>query len=368
MDRADRVSRLRPIDDAQVTMKPERERYRKLPGHRRGILRGASLWLGSDHLLSVKSLRFREEYKRFHLRDVQGIVVARVPRFHLSTRTMGIALLWLAVYFSAGLWPGRAWIPAALWSAAFCLVCAWFYVCYDRSCRCRIHTAVSSDDLPSIYRTWTARKFLAEVEPRIRQVQGVLDSDWAEAVENRDVGPPGATLPIPSGDRYILPTSPAVPGGVPSQGTGARSRTAVSDVFVASLFADALLNLATLHSLTRTVQWIWYALAFVQIGGAILIFVQRHFGILKAGMQKLAIATLIAMGVSYYLRQVLAGLPAGQAAGDRPVFPDPATLAAMPGYIVIREVDAAVCLALGIAGVALMMMAPGDEGRDARWD
>jgi len=339
-------------------MEPERERYRKLPGHRRGILRGASLWLGSDHLLSVKSVRFREEYKRFHLRDVQAIVVARVPRFHLSTRAIGVACLWAVVSLST--WNLRTWVPGALFSATMFLVFIWLFLSYN-GCRCRIHTAVSSEDLPSIYRTWTARKFLAEVEPRIRQVQGALEGDWAEAVENRDVGPPGSTLSIPSGDgRFIHPTSPAVTGGVPSQSTGA-SRTVVSDVFVASLFADAVLNLATLHSLTRTVQWIWYCLAFVQIGGAILIFLQHHRGILKAGMQKLAIAALIAMGVSYYLRQVLAGLPGG----SRPVLPDPAALTTMPGYILIREVDAAVCLALGIVGVAMMLMAR-DDGEQPR--
>src|SRR5580704_19652177 len=97
-------------------MEPRRERYRKLPGQRRGILRGATLWLGSDHLLSIKSLRFREEYKRFHLRDVQAIVVARVPRFHLSTRAMGIACLWVAVFLSTG--SLQPWIHDALWSAA----------------------------------------------------------------------------------------------------------------------------------------------------------------------------------------------------------------------------------------------------------
>lgn len=340
-------------------MEPECERYRKLPGHRRGILRGASLWLGSDHLLSVKSVRFREEYKRFHLRDVQAIVVARVPRFHLSTRAIGIACLWAVVFLSIR--NLRPWIPAALFSAAMFLIFAWLLLSYN-GCRCRIFTAVSSDELPSIYRTWTARKFLAEVEPRIRQVQGVLEGDWAEAVESRDVGRPGTTRPIPSASPASLLASPAVPVAVPRPETGTHSRTVVSDVFVASLFADAFLNLATLHSLTRTVQWIWYALAFVQIGSAILIFLQHHRGILKAGMQKLAIATLIAMGVSYYLRQVLAGLPAA----SRPVLPDPTALATMPGYILIREVDAAVCLALGIVGIVLVLMARDDERPDAR--
>jgi hypothetical protein len=361
MDAADRISGLGPV--LQMTMQTERGRYRKLPGHRRGILRGASLWLGSDHLLSVKSLRFREEYKRFHLRDVQAIVVAQVPRFHLSTRSIGIACLWLTVFlFARRLEP---WIPTAMWSFGTSLLSGWIYVCYARSCRCRIYTAVSSDELPSIYRMSTARRFLAEVEPRIREVQGVLEGDWAEAVENRDVGPPGATRRILSATPSAtpgpapgpLPTIEPVPAEVRSQGPEARSRTAVSDVFVASLFADALLNLATLHSLTRTVQWIWYALAFVQIGGAVLIFVQRYRGILKVGMQKLAIATLIAMGVSYYLRQVVEGV----SRASRPLIPDPALLTSVPSELLIREVDAAVCLVLGIVGVVLGLMGRQDR-------
>ena len=338
-------------------MAPERVRYRKLPGHRRGILRGSSLWLGSDHLLSVKSLRFREEYKRFHLRDVEAIIVARAPRFHLSTRAIGIALLWLAVNVSTGsVWLGLGWASTALRSAAVALVFAWVYVSSARSCRCRIYTAVSSDDLPSIYRTWTARKFLAEVEPRIAQVQGVLEGNWAEAIENRDIGP--STTPA-------MPATPAAPGTTPplpgSYGPilslpAARSRTMASDIFVASLFADALLNYFTLHSLTRTVQWIWYGLAFVQVGGAVLIFLQHHRGILKAGMQKLAIATLIVMGGAYYLRQVMAGI----SNATRAALPDPSVLASMPGYILIREVHAALCLVLGVVGIAVALMASDD--------
>jgi len=66
-------------------------RYQKLPGHRRGFLRGSSLWLAPDHLLLVKSLRFREEYQRFYFRDIQSIGIADGPRFHLSTRSAFVA-------------------------------------------------------------------------------------------------------------------------------------------------------------------------------------------------------------------------------------------------------------------------------------
>jgi len=239
MDGVDCVSRLGAVGDTQVTMAAEREPYRKLPGQRRGILRGASLWMGSDHLLSVKSLRFREEYKRFHLADVQAIVVARGPRFHLSTRSMGIACLWLIVFLSTrSPWP---WMSAVMGSAAVCLVGAWVYACYARSCRCRIYTAVSREELPSIYRTWTARKFLEEVEPRIREVQGVLPSDWAEAIESHELGP-GANTPrsanpsqeVPDENASTLPVGRAVPGIESESGAALRSRTAVTDVFTRS--------------------------------------------------------------------------------------------------------------------------------------
>ncbi len=263
--------------------------YRKLPGRRSGFLHGANLWIADDHILAVKSLRFREEYKRFYLRDIQAIVVADRPRFHISTRAAIIAALWLAVSIAA--WNRAPWVPAVMLSAATCLVGSWLYVSYFRSCSCRIHTAVSRDVLPSIYRTWIARQFLAEVEPLIWQVQGVLQ-----------------------------------------------------------------LTFLTLHSVTKSTVWISYVLTFVQIGGGVAIFLQYHRGILRAGMQRLAIATLILMGISYYVSQILGGV----AMGNRPVMPDPSVIAALPSYLLLRQVNAVACLILGLVGVGLILMPEGD--------
>jgi hypothetical protein len=44
------------------------------------------------------------------------------------------------------------------------------------------------------------------------------------------------------------------------------------------------------------------------------------------------------------------------------LFPDPALLASAPGYLLIREVDAGVCLALGIVGVAIALIGRNDWG------
>ena len=169
-------------------MEPNRERYRKLPGQRRGFIFGSSVWMGSDHLLLVKSARFREEYKRFYFRDIQAIVTAKAPRFHISTRAALIGACGVRRFGIAGggghprhrgSRGSRSGSSARGWRIA------WVYVSAFRSCRCRIYTAVSSDELPSLYRTWTARRFLARVEPAVAQAQGAIEGNWAEAVEER---------------------------------------------------------------------------------------------------------------------------------------------------------------------------------------
>src|SRR5580693_8418278 len=132
-------------------------RYRRLPGRRRGIGSSSSLWLGSDHILLVKSSWFRERYKRFYLRDIQAITVARCPRFYVSWPVLALALIWFL--------PGLGMLFASsktqmAWGAgAIVIVFGWLAVSLATSCRCRLYTAVSHDDLPSLYRIWTARRF-----------------------------------------------------------------------------------------------------------------------------------------------------------------------------------------------------------------
>ncbi|MFI5338152.1 MAG: hypothetical protein ACHQ5A_15295 [Opitutales bacterium] len=318
---------------------PARERYRKLPGRRRGFWHGASVWMGSDHLLAVRSLRFREEYKRFYLRDVQAIVVAECPRFHISTRAFGIAVLWLVAYLAADRVASE--LTTALWTVAALLVVAWLYISAAHSCTCRIYTAVSRDTLPSIYRTWTARRFLAKVEPRVWEVQGVLEGAWAEAAETREIGP---------SETAGMHAAPSVDGSEPRP--IARRRSLVSDALVAALFASALLEVLTLHSLTTTVRWISSAVILAEIAAAVVVLIQHRRGILRPGMQKLAIATLILMGVKYYAATFAAGVAGAASQAD----PSVRALFAFPAIVVIREIDAGAELVLALIGLVLSLL------------
>jgi hypothetical protein len=302
--------------------------YRKLPGTRRGFIQKSSVWAGPDHLLLVRGSRFRDEYKRFYYRDVQAIAVARAPRFHVSTRAAAIAFgCWAAaavvqflVRRASGLQLfGVIYTPLVVYGgilvlAGLILAIIWAYVSGKESCRCRIYTAVSGDELPSVYRLWTARKFLAEVEPLIAQTQGTIAGEWAAAAEERTVGPPlggGAPWVAPS----VAPSG--APGGIPTAAmhpvepgqAGPPRRAPVTDLFLASLFADAVVKLAPLPPALNS--WLPYTMPLLTIAGGVAVIVSHHRGRLKTGMNRVAVASLVAFGLLYYVQVLSAGIAAG---------------------------------------------------------
>ncbi len=263
------------------------QKYRKLPGRRRGFVFSSSLWTGADHLLLVRSTRFQEQYKRFYFRDIQAIVITKVPRLVISTPMLAVALILLI-----GVLIVRVRVPALTgwgWLLLAALAAGWIYVSTARSCTCRLYTAVSREDLPSLYRMWTARKALAELERKIAQVQGVFTQDWAEAADLRALGPVDAA---------------SYPAAADSRSAVGRRRTWVSDIFLASLFADAVVTMLEMRTPSAWLANVSVTLTVVQIATAIWIFVQRHRGILRTGMQRLAIVALLFIGGITYAQMI----------------------------------------------------------------
>jgi len=330
-------------------MEQDRERYRRLPGRRRGFLFGSSVWLGSDHLLLVKSARFREEYKRFYFRDIQAIVVAKARRIHISTRAAPIFLLWFATLGFGRHGAGWSWAHGLV---GVLLVNAWFYVSTMRSCRCRIYTAVSSEELPSLYRTWTARRFLKKVEPYLTQAQGVIEGNWAEAVEDKQIGPlpegrvgltlPGAAAPLP-------------PPPPPAQ----TARTPVAFLFVASLCLGGLADLLTLQVSANVGRWVLLGFLLLQLAATVAVLVENYLGKLLPSMRNLAIVTLASIGVWYYAVQMAAGMAIGyQNARSK----NPAVVSAqmqpmgLLNYPVSRGIAGGMGLLLGLVGAGLLLL------------
>jgi hypothetical protein len=329
-------------------METARIQYRKLPGRRRGFVFGSSVWLGPDHLLLVKSWRFREEYKRFYFRDIQAIVTAAAPRFHFSTRSATLGLLWL---FVLALSVGRSLQPLE-WTAGvlgLALIGAWVYLSGFQSCRCRIYTAVSSDELRSLYRLSTAARFLEKVAPLLAEAQGALSSEAAEALDARDVGPlPEGRIGLGAAGPAELPPRPVPPP----------VRTPLSMLFVGVLCLGGAAELASFGAAPTVARWILAGFLVLQLGAAVAVIIENYVGKGRASLRNLAIVTAIAIGGWYYAVQVGAGIAIAYRNADRqrrhePISPEMSQLVAFD-YAAARETAAGIALLAGLAGALLL--------------
>lgn len=330
-------------------MDPARIPYRKLPGRRRGFLFGSSVWLGPDHLLLVKSSRFREEYRRFYFRDIQAIVSAEAVRLHISTRSALIGLAWLSVLTAANA-SGREPIQWVAWIGAALLVFAWMYCSVWGGCRCRIYTAVSSEELTSVYRRWTARRFVAAVEPHLTQVQGSIEGNGAEALEDRQVGP------LPEGRIGLSRPSPLPAAAMRAPETTA-ARTPLAILFVASLGLGGIAEFATLGARTNIARWVMLAFLLLQVSTAIAVVIHGYMGKLRRSLRNLAIVAAVSFGVWYYAVQMAAGMAIAyrsQAEKKQAVFPAAEPMALLE-YPAARAAAGGIGLLTGLAGVLILL-------------
>ena len=160
-------------------------KYRRLPG--RGLRREGfisvsrtygTLWLASDHLLSVDHRLFAENYKRFYFQDIQAMITQKTNRGRVGNIILAI-LIGLSVLIAVGREGFEAkisWlIVAGIWGLI--LLINWLR---GPTCSCHIITAVQRDTLPSLDRLKKAEKVLPILRRRIREVQGELESTVTE--------------------------------------------------------------------------------------------------------------------------------------------------------------------------------------------
>ena len=150
--------------------------YRRLPGRRLLSLWGTdSLWLGKDHILSIKKRGYTEEYRRFYFGDVQAILVNQTVEGTVWTIVLGIITAALIVV------QGFAWLvwewefeALILWGVLVFLFAAMLLtnILKGSTCKAFIRTAVQMDPLPSLHRVRTARKMIERVRPFIEANQG----------------------------------------------------------------------------------------------------------------------------------------------------------------------------------------------------
>ena len=148
-------------------MTPAQATYRRLPGARRRLLRKATLWLSSDHILAVDSRRFTEEYKRYYFKDIQAIIVTQIAT--TTDRTIDLAVIIVLVFLAFVAWRIESRATAII--TGLVLLGYLIHKALGPKCACHLITAVSSDKLPSLNRVRTAQKALRIIQPLVEQAQ-----------------------------------------------------------------------------------------------------------------------------------------------------------------------------------------------------
>jgi hypothetical protein len=196
-----------------------RSLYRKVTSRRRSLMGYSQLWLGEGHLLLVRSARLVENYKRFALQDIQAIVISDGPDLRaVQALAVAVSLGWAALALAMSSTFGQGFYAI---TGFFALALAIIDIARGPRCRCVLHTAVSTEPLPSVSRRNASWRFLSVVLPAIEAVQGPLELEQLQTASSQ----------------YVAQTSS--PQAQPPEVK--RSRSYVAEILFGMLVVDAAL-------------------------------------------------------------------------------------------------------------------------------
>jgi hypothetical protein len=134
-----------------------------------------SLWLGDDHLLSIDSASYTEDYKRFYFRDIQAFLIWPTARRAIWNGILAALLIMHLLVF--------AWIGASVTILIITAVVLTIPLVINNflgsACKVYLRTAVQIEELPSLGRIRRAHRVLDRIRPFITAVQGTLSREEA---------------------------------------------------------------------------------------------------------------------------------------------------------------------------------------------
>ncbi len=154
------------------------QEYNRLPGRGRPFFTLVShsiftLWMGEDHLLSIKSTGYEDIYKRFYYRDIQAITMHKSINGIVWNIVWGVLTLLFFGFGAEGggsVWVGFNWMMCATFFVAMII-----NIARGPTCVCHIRTAAQTEKLPSLNRIRTAQKAIRIIKSMILETQGDLD-------------------------------------------------------------------------------------------------------------------------------------------------------------------------------------------------
>ena len=312
-------------------MSNEPQHHRKLSSWK-GAFGSGALFVDEHCLISVRSSGYEERVKRLFFKDIQAIAVSKARRFAPSRWMLITAfLLLIGILFTVVAAP---LVNRGLWIAIAGLAVVWLYTSIWASCRCKVYTAVSKEELVSVRRRSTARKILPQLTVLIEGAQGSLPENWRAS--------------IPGGSIVLAEAS--LKSGQQADHEDAQMQAGrfwASVLLIVSLLLDAALTSLDLERTQQLASWIGSALALVEASAAVWVLI-RNRGI-DVSLQRLGAVVLIFLGLAFYGQYGIAAFATVQA--KHPLTPNELRL--NPVHRTYLEIYIAGCFILAITGAIL---------------
>ena len=163
-----------------------------------------SLWLGTDHLLSIDSTGYTENYKRFYFRDIQAITIEKTRIWQIWNFIWGTAVFIFIVLVvttkpagSPSGWSSDEIVSGIVFGGLTMLFTLFLLInlLWGATCKCYLRTAVQIEELPSLRRIRKARKVLGKIRPLIVAAQGGELTPQIIAEKMQEQIPPPAEAP-----------------------------------------------------------------------------------------------------------------------------------------------------------------------------
>ena len=298
-----------------------------------------AVYLDEHCLISVRSPGYEEHVRRLFYKDIQAIVISKSRRFGVSRGWWLAALLFFVSYIFASV--SSEGLTSYLWAPPAGFAAVWLYIALRSSCRCRIYTAISSEELVSVRRSWTARRLLSALTPLVESAQGSLPEGWQASVSEPQ--PIVLTATSEAADHHA-PAEEKTVAGAPRV-TGAIG-------LVLLLVLDVVLTSVELSRALPFPAWIGAVLTLIEAVTAVWVLIQNRR--LSVNLQRFGMAVLIFLGLAFYAQTMITAVATAQAKhplGPRELYASPIHHSFLEAYI-------AISLVLAIAGAIVMLGNP----------
>jgi hypothetical protein len=322
--------------------------YRRLPGKRRTLGRRFTLWLGEDHLLSVESTGYSEDYTRFYLADIRGVLSRRTRNGRLWNIFLALAT---AVFALFALKLGSGGVALFCGIMGVCFLCATlFNLLLGPTCVCHLLMPLGVQRLPALDREKQVTKLRNRIGPLVSAIQG---SVTAEEVASA-LAAPFAPSPLLTRSR-----GGAAPGAA-GQPASSSYLGGAHWVLFALLLVDAAFSMVQMTSSSRLMGITGSVLELMLFSCSIVALVKQRGSRLPVSAMRLVWAALGALALAlvalqiysvFYAVSIARSLPKGsdlqQVMTEIKAISHPVVAGINATYIVV-----AVCL--GICGLITM--------------